>query len=60
VEVGAGLVGLFFFLREIGLELIASISKLLTYWIRILGVVQKLWKNDIPSKVNFFGWILLL
>jgi hypothetical protein len=22
--------------------------------------VKKLWKNDIPSKVNFFGWRLLL
>ncbi|CAJ2677955.1 unnamed protein product [Trifolium pratense] len=26
----------------------------------VLGAIQKLWKNDVPSKVNIFGWRLLL
>jgi hypothetical protein len=26
----------------------------------VLGAIQKLWKNDVPSKVSVFGWRLLL
>ncbi|CAJ2658481.1 unnamed protein product [Trifolium pratense] len=26
----------------------------------VLDAIQKLWKNDVPSKVNIFGWRLLL